>query len=624
MTKPMNWPGRDALPLAGAALEGQAIDLDALVIARIHASLPGRYAIDTVLGHGGMATVVRARDLTTGDLVALKAVRGDLVSDEETMQRAEREAEVATDLRHDRIVAVHDVHRLEPRGLVMVMELMVDGTLKERVKRGPVPMDTALQVLSDIASALAYAHERGVVHRDLKPDNVFLDNGGSRAKLGDFGIARVTTGHTLTVTCTIIGTPAYMSPEQIRGERVDLRSDLYSFGVVAWHLLTGAEPWSGESLVTVMHKQQHEALPSLRGLRLDVVPTVADVVEWCLRKDPRDRPASAREVLRALGGQAAVPPAPAGVQSVPGGATVRIERETVMGTPTPGGRGDTSREHRRALVGKVAFVAVLVAGAGGLLTRGREAPGPRTSVQTPPAAPPVAVAAVPVASDLAAGASTRLAALEGSLRTGEGDVLPLVHRDSLDVGAGNVLRLHYHGKACGACEFSDDVHPGRLHVTIGRVGQQVVRVLHVMATEVGEGTQRTFSEPRLLMSMGHPLFLVGTFARYGMSSTSFAFTTEIMAYSGAAQLAPVTVADPPTDSVARWQGLTDVSLTRAFADSTTPDGTFSRVYRLWREADASCCPSGGSLRVYFKVGLQGFEAKFLPMSFERVEALGVE
>ena len=211
------------------------------------AELDADYTLMGELGRGGMAVVFRARDRDLGREVAVKVVRPRFAADEEAVARLAREARTVAQLEHPNIVGVYSIRHLADRSVALVMQLIPGRTLKQAVTEdGPFDAASAEQVLRDIARALAYAHRAGVVHRDVKPENIFLDATSGRAMLSDFGVARVMDAPTeLTATGTTIGTPTYMAPEQIDGVNLDGRSDLYSLGMVGWEMLTGERPWIG-------------------------------------------------------------------------------------------------------------------------------------------------------------------------------------------------------------------------------------------------------------------------------------------------------------------------------------------------------------------------------------------
>ncbi len=181
------------------------------------------------------------------------------------------------------------------------MQLVPGRTLKAALEAGPFDVRRAEHVLRDVARALAYAHEAGVVHRDVKPENIFLDEVSGRAMLSDFGVARVLDAPTeLTATGTTIGTPTYMAPEQVDGFHIDGRSDLYSLGMVGWEMLTGARPWSGETLYNVIYRQKHDFLAPLDEFRKDVPPTLQYLLEGLMQKNPDRRWSSAGRFLALL------------------------------------------------------------------------------------------------------------------------------------------------------------------------------------------------------------------------------------------------------------------------------------------------------------------------------------
>ncbi|MDQ6926407.1 MAG: protein kinase, partial [Candidatus Eremiobacteraeota bacterium] len=220
---------------------------------------------------------------------------------DDPVARLAREARTVAQLDHPGIVSVHAVRRLHGGGLTLVMQLVPGATLKESIQRhGPFGAARAEVILREVAQALAYAHARHVVHRDVKPENIFLDAISGHALLADFGIARSAEAESLTMTGTAIGTPFYMSPEQVDGRPVDGRSDLYSLGLVAWEMLTGLRPWDGESLYHVIYKQKHDDLPPIEATRRDVPRRLQYIVERMLQKEPGARWAGVDGLLAQL------------------------------------------------------------------------------------------------------------------------------------------------------------------------------------------------------------------------------------------------------------------------------------------------------------------------------------
>jgi serine/threonine protein kinase len=258
---------------------------------RVIVAIGTQYDIGDEIGRGAMGVVYRATDLRLRRTVAIKVLPPDLAFRPETRERFLREAEMAAQLSHPNIVQIFSVD--EKDGIVHFVMAFVDGeSLGERLEREPrSPVDLVRRVLRDVADALDYAHRRGVIHRDIKPDNILLDRHGARPVVTDFGIARAAEGQTrLTVTGVAVGTPAYMSPEQAMGEReLDGRSDIYSLGVVGYRMLAGELPFRASSSGAMMLKHLSEKPMPLAGQRADVSPALITAVEHALAKRPEDR-----------------------------------------------------------------------------------------------------------------------------------------------------------------------------------------------------------------------------------------------------------------------------------------------------------------------------------------------
>jgi eukaryotic-like serine/threonine-protein kinase len=260
-----------------------------------------RYRVDGTLGNGGMANVYVGTDTLLRRRVAIKVLREQYASDDDFVKRFSYEAQSAAKLSHPNIVNVYDFGR-EDHSYYIVMELVDGATLgdimrDERVLPEPVAVDYAIQ----IASGLAYAHRQGLLHRDVKPANILVTK-DDVVKLSDFGIARAVSEHTLGVTQPgmVMGSVAYISPEQAQGHDIDERSDLYSVGVVLYQMLTGALPFTGDNPVAVALKHVSEAPKPIDPETTGVSPAVASIVGRLLRKDPADRFSSATELASAL------------------------------------------------------------------------------------------------------------------------------------------------------------------------------------------------------------------------------------------------------------------------------------------------------------------------------------
>ncbi len=271
--------------------------------------LSGRYRIDELIGRGGMATVYRGYDLTLGRAVAVKLLRRNLADDSTFRTRFRLEAQAASRMANPTIVRVYDAgedSEVDPSGTVhpvpyIVMELVHGELLKDIIADGPVPLTDALRYTDGILEALEYSHRAGVVHRDIKPGNVMVTPEG-QIKVMDFGIARAVSDSSTTVaeTTNIIGTAAYFSPEQAKGEAVDARADLYSTGVVLYELLTGRPPFRGETPVAVAYQHVSEQPATPSELNEDL-PRALDLVALrALVKDPFQRFQTAAEFRAAL------------------------------------------------------------------------------------------------------------------------------------------------------------------------------------------------------------------------------------------------------------------------------------------------------------------------------------
>ncbi|MEU9034662.1 serine/threonine-protein kinase [Streptomyces sp. NPDC048352] len=296
--------------------------------------LAGRYRLDERLGHGGMGEVWRAYDVELGRAVAVKVLR-EFDASEELLGRFRREASIGARLQHPGITVVHDIGRHDDR-LFIVMELLEGRDLSDLLARSPgggLALPQVLDLALQAAEALAAAHAQKVVHRDLKPGNLFLLADG-RLKICDFGIARTAdaTGG-LTVTGRVFGTPPYMSPEQWRGEHVDGRCDVYALGCVLYALLTGAPPFHGTDQAWVLMRMHlEEEPPALDTVRADVPPALLELVASMLAKEPAERPdaPAVAERLRALPRQPAVRDVPTVDLRGPAPAAPRPSRRNVL------------------------------------------------------------------------------------------------------------------------------------------------------------------------------------------------------------------------------------------------------------------------------------------------------
>ena len=312
----------------------------------------GRYRLLEPLGRGAMSAVWEAEDLELGRRVAVKTLAPSA-----DRQRFEREARAVAALSHANIVALYDYGESEGRPF-MVLECLSGGSLEERVAGGrALPDDETRRIAADVAAGLAHAHERGLVHRDLKPANILFDAEG-RAKIADFGIARMRGTGTLTETGTVLGTASYLSPEQATGATAGPASDVYSFGVILFRLLTGSLPFAAKNAMELVRMHRDDAPPLVAELRADAPPDLAVLADAALAKDPAARPRDGTALVAALRG-------------------VSLEDATQIIAPPP-------RRRRFPLV--AAAVAVLLLLAGGAvalaLTHRHGHAGPTQTVPT--------------------------------------------------------------------------------------------------------------------------------------------------------------------------------------------------------------------------------------------------
>lgn len=259
----------------------------------------GRYELQEFVGKGGMSLVYRALDRNTGHQVAVKLLKPELTGDKEFLARFEREALAAGKMRHHNIVNLLDVGN-EDGNRFLVMEYVEGRTLKEIItERTILPADTAAQVAIRILSALQHAHNNGIIHRDIKPQNILVSPDGM-IKVADFGIARVAGSDTLTKDDAVLGSVHYFSPEQAKGEEVNAASDLYSVGVVMYEMLTGHVPFEGDTAVSIAMQHISAEPRRLSTPKHPVSPAMEAVVLRALAKAPQDRYPDAAAMARAI------------------------------------------------------------------------------------------------------------------------------------------------------------------------------------------------------------------------------------------------------------------------------------------------------------------------------------
>ena len=368
----------------------------------VQAVAGGRYRVERELGHGGMASVYLARDEELERPVALKILAAHLASEPGFYERFVREARMAARLSHPNIVQVFDAGEEDERPFI-VMEYVPGRTLAEEIReRGKLDAARVVDLALQVCGALELAHASGLVHRDVKPQNLLLRDDGV-VKIADFGIARAAEATKLTQIGSILGTAAYLAPEQAAGEPVTAAADIYSLGVVLYELLSGQTPYEFKSLAELVVKQREEPIPPLREADPSVPERLEAVVMRCLARNPDYRPRSASELAHELAAASPEPPTvplppDAGVQATDVETTPPTERTRRLPLPGPEqrpvGRRAFGLRGRGAWV-VVAAVAILLALVIGFAIAGRDGgaePPPRNT-------PAAAVADVPPASN---------------------------------------------------------------------------------------------------------------------------------------------------------------------------------------------------------------------------------
>ncbi len=389
--------GGDAAPTATSA--------EAL-LQRMQRLVEGKYRVERILGKGGMGAVFLAHDLTLEREVAIKVLPPDIAQDEHVMRRFQQEAKTAAKLDHPNIIPIYRVE--SEGGLNYFVMKYIAGTSLEDVLEQKRPLSTEYiqRVLWEAACALGHAHQRGVVHRDVKPANIMFDHDG-RVMLTDFGISKALQAASgFTATGMIIGTPHYMAPEQAKGQTVDGRADQYSLGVVGYRMITGELPFSGDSVHTILYKHIFEEPPRASARRADVPEFLSVAISRALSKEPDQRYGTMEEFATAVWpeqpvaaptkGKAATRPQP---RPRPVGPDAPTEFTSAPTTPLPAARASAKAAPKRVrkpsrtglLVG---LTVVALGGVGGYLVLGR---GTRTETKPAPGSVPAPVDTVRIA-----------------------------------------------------------------------------------------------------------------------------------------------------------------------------------------------------------------------------------
>jgi len=295
----------------------------------------GRYEIKAEIGRGGMATVYHAYDPRFEREVALKVLPSEMLHDPQFRTRFDREAKTIAMLEHPAIVPVYDFGEQDGQPY-FVMRYMTGGSLSDRLKKGPLSIPEAARILEHIAPALDEAHAKGIIHRDLKPGNILFDQ-YNEPYVSDFGIAKLSETQTNVTGSAIVGTPAYMSPEQAQGEGIDGRSDIYGIGVILFEMLSGQQPYHGDTPMSVVVKHITDPVPHILDIRPDLPPGVEAIIEKAMAKDPNDRFQTVKalaDALQAVARGESPDLGPAAVTQVAASKTVISKRaaQTLQGT----------------------------------------------------------------------------------------------------------------------------------------------------------------------------------------------------------------------------------------------------------------------------------------------------
>ncbi len=344
---------------------------------RLQAALGADYAVERPLGEGGFAVVFLVRDLALKRRLAVKVLSPDLVTSRAVLERFRREAETVAQLTHPNIVPLHFIGQRDDL-LYLAMPCVEGGSIADRLEReGPLPVPDVVRIVGEVASALAYSHKRGVIHRDIKPANVLVDADSGRCLVTDFGIARTAEGSTLTATGMMLGTPAYLAPEQVTGEGLDHRVDIFALGVLAYELLAGKVPYDAPTPTAAMMKRLAGPPVSITVARPDVPESLASLITACLAADPAERVQDAADVVAALNGE----------------RSIAITKPRAVTWPPATSAAASSRTRLIAIA--VLGVALLGASVSWFNGRTGEPAVAASTSATPPVTPPASLVAIP-------------------------------------------------------------------------------------------------------------------------------------------------------------------------------------------------------------------------------------
>jgi len=464
-------------------------------------ALHHEYELIKELGRGGMAIVFKARDKSLDREVAIKVLPFSLAFDKDFVERFQREAKTSAKLEHPNIIPIYRVGRTD-KIIYFVMKFLRGTSLSDAIeKEGPLQAAKIRQLLSEAARALHYAHQHGIVHRDIKPDNIMFDELG-HAIVTDFGIAKAASGTKLTGTGMSIGTPHYMSPEQARAQPLDGRSDIYSLGVVGFQCLTGAVPFDGEDSFSIGYKHIMEELPTpqLRGAdQRDLF----EIIRRMMAKSPDERFQSAEQLAQVLEGKAPLPMGPMGaaptvaMKAAPTTLTPVPPPVTTPTTPIPRheapprpSRAAPPAKKRSGVLVGFFLVLFLGGGGGGAYWYFMLGPGAQPAVvATPTPVPPPVDSAAARDSAARVDSATKAAPPVGSTRT----------TGTLTfAGVTGAYRVRVNGALVPDLQRPHEVDPGSKRIEVQAAGYQT----HVGTIAVGAGQDKVYTVPAMVRLSG--------------------------------------------------------------------------------------------------------------------------
>jgi eukaryotic-like serine/threonine-protein kinase len=386
--------------VTGGGTLGASSGTDGLM-QRLQRLVEGKYKVERMVGKGGMGAVFLAHDLTLEREVAIKVLPPDISMDEHIVKRFQQEAKTAAKLDHTNIIPIYRVE--SEGGLNYFVMKYIAGTSLEDVldQKQPLTIDYVQRVLWEAACALGHAHQRAVVHRDVKPANIMFDHDG-RVMLTDFGISKALQAASgFTGTGMIIGTPHYMAPEQAKGGTVDGRADEYSLGVVAYRMITGELPYTGDSVHTILYKHIFEEVPSAAAKRSDAPQFLTAAISRALSKEPDQRFATMEEFATAVwpeqpvaaprksGSAAKAPRRPPPARKASADAPTEVTNAPTTPIPRAGMKIPADKKKRSSVGLVVGGLVVVAIGVGGYLALARKTEAPPPQASLPPAAVPV-------------------------------------------------------------------------------------------------------------------------------------------------------------------------------------------------------------------------------------------